>query len=240
MPKVSKLASHPSICCKASSHADNVVEHMAQWNALYLQLFDQHADFVRGKEVDEVTNVYHRVMSRGIISDSTSITDDDLDALEHILHTPTATLNDYVFVSLTAHNLLLSQMEVMKKLSYNMMGKVDVQTIELRSLSRDRNSVLEQEKCAFLTPPSTLPKLERLPISHCALLTNATVHNILQYEDVSYPSEDVSIREMEERLMGYAISCCAHRIHVGKANVILANSKFTAWVTTAHFTCWRF
>ncbi|KAI6040484.1 hypothetical protein EDC04DRAFT_2602423 [Pisolithus marmoratus] len=168
MPKVSKLASHPSICCKASGHADNVVKHMAQQNTLYLQLFNQHADFIRGKEVNEVTNAYHRVMSRGIISDSTSITDDDLDALEHILHTPTATLDE--------------------------------------SLLRDRNSVLEKEKCAFLTPPSTLPKLERLPISHHAPLTNATVHNILPYKDVSYPSEDVSIREMEECLMGsYAV-----------------------------------
>ncbi|KAI6009751.1 hypothetical protein BKA83DRAFT_4133408 [Pisolithus microcarpus] len=179
MPKVSKLAPRPSIRRKTSSHADSLVERMAQRNALYLQLFDQHADLVRGKEANEVINAYHRVISRGIISDSTSITDGDLDAIEHILHTPTSTLDDHVFVGLTAHNLLLSQMEAMKKLPYNVMAKVDARTIELRSLSRDRNSNLQQEKCAFLTPPNTLPKLERQSISRRVPLTDTTVRNML-------------------------------------------------------------
>ncbi|KAI6106257.1 FAD binding domain-containing protein [Pisolithus croceorrhizus] len=180
MPKVSKPAPRPRIRRKASNRADSsLVERMAQRNARYLQLFNDHADLVRGKKADEVTNAYHRVMSRGIMSDSTTVTDGDLDAVECLLHTPTATLDDHVFVGLTAHSLLLSQMEAMKKLPYDVMAQVGARTIELGSLSRDRNSNLQQEKCALLTPPSTLPELERLPISRRVPLTDATVRNML-------------------------------------------------------------
>ncbi|KAI6032145.1 hypothetical protein BKA83DRAFT_4122533 [Pisolithus microcarpus] len=77
------------------------------------------------------------------------------------------------------HNLLLSQMEAMKKLPYDVMAKVDARTIKLRSLSRDRNPNLQQEESAFLMPPNTLPKLERHSISRCVPLTNTTVHNML-------------------------------------------------------------
>ncbi|KAI6122022.1 hypothetical protein F5141DRAFT_1094261 [Pisolithus sp. B1] len=151
MPKVANPASRLSVRRKASARADSLIEQMAKRNAFYLQMFDQHADLVRGEDAEEVTNAYHRVMNRGIASDSTSITDGDLDAMEQILCTPTATFDEYafishfhiheltarftrhVFVGLTAHSLLLSQMEAMKKLPHDIMVKVDALTIELRS-----------------------------------------------------------------------------------------------------------
>ncbi|KAI5984472.1 hypothetical protein EDD15DRAFT_2201311 [Pisolithus albus] len=177
MPKANP-APHLSIRRKISGRADTVIERMAKHNALYLQMFDQHADLVRGKDTEEVMNAYHRVMSRGIPSDSSLITDGELDTMEQILCSPTATLDEYtshVFVSLTAHSLLLSQLETMKKLPYDVMVKVDPLTIDLRSQERDRKCTSPQDN--------------------------------LQYEDISFPSEDVTMREMEERLTNSYMTC---------------------------------
>ncbi|KAI6117280.1 hypothetical protein EDD16DRAFT_1520147 [Pisolithus croceorrhizus] len=76
-------------------------------------------------------------------------------------------------------SLLLSQMEAMKKLPYDIMVKVDALTIELRSQVRDRKPALQQDKCALLTPPSPLLKLER-PVGACHIpLSNTTICNML-------------------------------------------------------------
>ncbi|KAI5984064.1 hypothetical protein EDD15DRAFT_2198775 [Pisolithus albus] len=236
MPKVANPAPRLSVRRKISGRADTVVERMAKRNALYLQMFNQHADLVRGKDTEEVMNAYHRVMSRGIASDSSLITDGELDAMEQILCSPTATLDDHVFVGLTAHSLLLSQLETMKKLPYDVMVKVDALTIDLRSRERDRKPASPQDKYALITPPSPLPTLKRPVDARHIPLSDTTVHAMLaspstlvgkrfifremdiyyciasvtvslkectfslQYEDVSFPSEDVTMREMEERL----------------------------------------
>ncbi|KAI6013793.1 hypothetical protein BKA83DRAFT_4559083 [Pisolithus microcarpus] len=176
MPKVANLAPRLSIRRKTSTghaQADSIVERMAQRNAQYLRMFNQHADLVRGKEASEVTNAYHRVISKGIMSDS------DLDAMEHVLCSPTATLDDYVLVGLTAHSLLLLQMETMKKLPHDVMVKVDARTIELRSQMRDRDPVFQQDRCALLAPPTALPKLERPPVTRHVSLSKTAVHNML-------------------------------------------------------------
>ncbi|KAI5990579.1 hypothetical protein EDC04DRAFT_1377759 [Pisolithus marmoratus] len=99
--------------------------------------------------------------------------------MEQTLCTPTATLDDHVSVGLSAHNLLLSQMEAMKKLPHDIMVKVDARTIELRSQEQKRKPVLQQGKCTLLTPPSPLPKLERSPIGCPVPLSNATICNML-------------------------------------------------------------
>ncbi|KAI6117905.1 hypothetical protein EDD17DRAFT_1511020 [Pisolithus thermaeus] len=135
----------------------SLVEQMAKCNAFYLQMFDQHADLVRGRDAEEVTNAYHWVMNRGITSDTSPV----MSLLASLL------------------SLLLSQMEAMKKLPYDIMVKVDALTIELRSQVRDRKPALQQDKCALLTPPSPLLKLER-PVGACHIpLSNTTICNML-------------------------------------------------------------
>ncbi|KAI6165642.1 hypothetical protein EDD17DRAFT_1505676 [Pisolithus thermaeus] len=236
MPKADTKRPRSSTRRKASScNSDDNIEQMAQRNVLCMQKLGEHLKAaVEGRDSEEVAQAYDRVINSGhVLPPNTPLrnfTENEIGALDSVLCSPAANLEDHIFLSMTAHTLLMLQLEAMKSLPYDIMDQIDTRTIELRSQMRSgrEHPPSEQDKITALVPPHPPPQLKR-PISTRRIpLSSATVRDMLavpltllgkgfilqdadlyycitsvvaslqectftlQYEDTSYPIEDVS------------------------------------------------
>ncbi|KAI6130564.1 hypothetical protein EDD16DRAFT_1515657 [Pisolithus croceorrhizus] len=236
MPKADTKCPRSSTHRKASScNSDDNIEQMAQRNVLCMQKLGEHLKAaVEGRDSEEVAQAYDRVINSGrVLLPNTPLrnfTENEIGALDSVLCSPAANLEDHIFLGMTAHTLLMLQLETMKSLPYDIMDRIDARTIELRSQMRSRREhpPLEQDKITALVLPHPPPQLKR-PISTRHIpLSSATVCDMLaapltllgkgfilqdadlyycitsvvaslqectftlQYEDTSYPIEDVS------------------------------------------------
>ncbi|KAN0088154.1 hypothetical protein V8E55_005211 [Tylopilus felleus] len=96
-----------------------------------------------------------------------SLSDSELDTLEQLLQVPAHSLYDHVLISLTAHSLLVSHLDVIGTLSLNLLSKIDARTIELRAQTRPASGPNNSGQAPSNTqyrpfvPPPVLPKLTR-------------------------------------------------------------------------------
>ncbi|KAI6105957.1 hypothetical protein EDD16DRAFT_1524286 [Pisolithus croceorrhizus] len=226
MPKANTKHPHSSTCHKASScNSDDNIEQMAQCNVLCMQKLGEHLKAaVEGRDSEEVAQAYDRVINSGCMlppnTPLQNFTENEIGALDSVLCSPAANLEDHIFLSMTAHTLLMLQLETMKSLLSQMR-------------SRHEHPPSEQDKITALIPPCPPPQLKRPISTRCIPLSSATVRDMLaapltllgkglilqdadlhycitsvvaslqectftlQYEDMSYPIEDVSSRSTD-------------------------------------------
>ncbi|KAI6106220.1 hypothetical protein EV401DRAFT_1892714 [Pisolithus croceorrhizus] len=163
---------------------------MAQRNVLCMQKLGEHLKAaVEGRDSEEVAQAYDRVINSGrVLPPNTPLrnfTENEIGALDSVLCSPAANLEDHIFLSMTAHTLLMLQLETMKSLPYDIMDRIDTRTIELRSQMRSRRKgFILQDADLYYCITSVVASLQECTFT-------------LQYEDTSYPIEDVSsIRRM--------------------------------------------
>ncbi|KAI5984140.1 hypothetical protein EDD15DRAFT_2201478 [Pisolithus albus] len=113
-------------CCNSN---DNI-EQMAQHNVLCMQKLCEHLKAaVEGRDKKEVAQAYNRVINSGrILPPNTplrNLTESEIGALDSVLCSPAAKLEEHIFLSMTAHTLLMLQLETMKSLPYDVMDRID-------------------------------------------------------------------------------------------------------------------
>ncbi|KAI6104954.1 hypothetical protein EDD16DRAFT_1635416 [Pisolithus croceorrhizus] len=187
MPKTSTRRPRSSTRRRISNgDNDDFVEKMAQKNALFMQKLDQHLKAaVAGRDTKEVAQAHEQLMNSGrVLPPNTplqSLSESDVRALESALHSPADNLEEHIFTGMTAHTLLMLQLEKMKKLPYDVMDRIDSRTIELRSQMRStrEHPAPKQDKITALIPPKPLPQLRRPISTRRVPLSNATVCDML-------------------------------------------------------------
>ncbi|KAI6015763.1 hypothetical protein PISMIDRAFT_23204 [Pisolithus microcarpus 441] len=138
MPKTDMKHPHSGTHRRVSScNSDNDIEQMAQCNVLCMQKLGEHLKAaIEGRDSKQVAQAYDRVINSGhILPPNTplrNLTKSEIGALDSILCSPAANLEEHIFLGMTAHTLLMLQLETMKSLPYDIMDQIDARTIKLR------------------------------------------------------------------------------------------------------------
>ncbi|KAI5992132.1 hypothetical protein EDD15DRAFT_2368397 [Pisolithus albus] len=184
MPKTDTKRPHLSTRRRVSS--DDNIEQMAQRNVLCMQKLGEHLKAaVEGRDKKEVAEAYNQVINSGhILPPNTplqNLTESEIGALDSVLCSPAANLEEHIFLGMAAHTYLMLQLETMKSLPYDVMDRIDTRTIELRSQMRcgREHPALEQDKITALVPPRPSPQLKRPISTRRILLSSAAVRDML-------------------------------------------------------------